>query len=80
MLVCCAIFESDLSYAFLVWAQNTNSVKILYLLQKKPHRAMLFQSRNFHAGPLFRDLKMFKFFDKAALETAFLETNVSRSY
>ena len=41
---------------------------------------MLFQSRNFHAGPLFRDLKMFKFFDKAALETAFLETNVSRSY
>ena len=59
MLVCCAIFESDLCYAFLVWAQNTNSVKILYLLQKKPHRPMFFQSRNFHAGSLFRGLKKF---------------------
>ena len=30
-----AIFESHLCYASLVWAQNTNSVKRLYLLQKK---------------------------------------------
>ena len=30
-----AIFESHLCYASLVWAQNTNSVKRLHLLQKK---------------------------------------------
>ena len=30
-----AIFESHLYYAFLVWSQNFNSVKVVYLLQKK---------------------------------------------
>ena len=33
-----AIFESHLCYASLVWAQNTNSVKRLHLLQKKSLR------------------------------------------
>ena len=32
--VYCSIFESHLCYASLVWAQNTNSVKRLHLLQK----------------------------------------------
>ena len=41
-----AIFESHLCYASLVWAQNTKSVKILSLLQKKSLRIMFFQSRN----------------------------------
>ena len=41
---------------------------------------MFFQSQNSHTGPLFRDLKMFKSVGKAALETAFLEGNVCRSY
>lgn len=29
---------------------------------------MFFQSRNFHRGPLFKDYKFFKSFDKATLE------------
>ena len=33
--VYCAIFESHLCYVSLVWAQNTNSVERLHLLQKK---------------------------------------------
>ena len=34
--VYCAIFESYLCYASLVWVQNFNSVKRLHLLQKNP--------------------------------------------
>ena len=46
-----AIFESHLCYASLIWAQNTNSVKRLQLLQKKSLRIMFFQSRNSQTGP-----------------------------
>ena len=63
-----AIFESHLCYASLVWAQNTNSVKRLHLLKKKSLRIMFFQSRNSHAGPLFKVSKILKPFDKTALE------------
>ena len=63
-----AIFESHLCYASLVWAQNTNSVKRLHLLQKKSLRIMFFQSRNSHTVPLFKVSKILKSFDKAALE------------
>ena len=63
-----AIFESHLCYASLVWAQNTNSVKRLHLLQKKSLRTMFFQNRNFHTGPLFKVSKILKSFDKTALE------------
>ena len=63
-----AIFESHLCYALLVWAQYTNSVKRLHLLQMKSLRIMFFQSRNFHTGPLFKVCKILKSFDKTALE------------
>ena len=33
-----AIFESHLNYSSLVWAQNFNSIKILFILQKKELR------------------------------------------
>ena len=66
--VCCAILESHLCYASLVWAQNTNSVKRLHLLQKKSLRIMFFRSRNSHTGPLFEVSKILKSFDKTALE------------
>ena len=62
-----AIFESHLCYASLAWAQKTNSVKRLHLLQKKPLR-MLLQSRNSHAGPLFKVSKILESFHKTALE------------
>ena len=63
-----AIFESNLCYASLVWAQNTDSVKRLHLLQKNSLRIMFFQSKNSHAGPLLKLSKILKCFDKTALE------------
>ena len=63
-----AIFESHLCYASLVWAQNTNSIKSLHLLQKKSLRIMFFQSTNSHTGPLFKVSKIYTSFDKTALE------------
>ena len=63
-----AIFESRLCYASLLWAQNTNSVTRLHLLQKNSLRIMFFQSRNSHAGSLFKVSKILKSFDKTALE------------
>ena len=63
-----AIFESHLCHASLVWAQNTNPVKRLHLLQKKSLRIMFFQSRNSHTGPLFEVSKILNSFDKTALE------------
>ena len=63
-----AVFESHLWYASFVWARNTNSVKRLYLLLKKSLKIMLFQSQNSHTGPLFKDSKILRSFNKAALE------------
>ena len=63
-----AIFEPHLSYPWLVWEHNTNSVQRLHLLQKKSLRIMLFQNRNPHTGPLFKVSKIIKSFDKTALE------------
>ena len=63
-----AIFEYDLCCASLVWAQNTNSVKKLHLIQKKSLRIMFFKSRNSHTGPLFQDFKILKSLDKTGLK------------
>ena len=52
--------------ASVVWTQNTNPVKRLYLLQKKFLRIMLF--RNSHTDPLFKMSKILKSFEKTALE------------
>ena len=68
--VYCAIFESHLYYASLAWAQDSNSVKRLHLLQKKSLRLMFFQSRNSHTGSLFKMSKILKSFDKTALENS----------
>ena len=72
-----AIFESHLCYASLVWAQNLNSVKRLYLLQKKSLRMIFFQKRNSHAGPLFKVSKILKSFDKTAPENCIF---ISKGY
>ena len=64
----CSIFESHLSYSCLVWAQNSASVKRLYILQKKALRLIYFQRRNTHTEPLFSDSKILKFPDRISLE------------
>ena len=71
-LVYYAIFESHLCYASLVWAQNTNLVIRLHLLQKKS-LSMFFQSRNSHTGPLFKVFKIIQSFDETALENKSLK-------
>ena len=76
-----AIFESRLCYASLVWAQNTNSVKSLRLLQKKSLKIMFFQSANSHTCPLFKVSKILKSFDKTALENCiFISKSLKRLF
>ena len=70
-----AIFESHLFYSCLVWAQNINSIKRLYILQKKSLRLMYFLNRNAHTTPLFKDSNILKFPDKIALENCIFIKN-----
>ena len=63
-----AIFESHLYSSSLVWAQNFNSTKRLFILQKKALRLMFFLRREAHTNPLFKDFNILKFHDKIALE------------
>ena len=51
-----AIFEPHLYYSSFVWAQNSNSVKRLFVLQKKFLRIIYFPNHNAHTSPLFREL------------------------
>ena len=46
-----AIFESNLNYYSLAWAQNYNAINDLVILQKKALRVMDFQPRNSHSHP-----------------------------
>ena len=59
----------------LVWAQNINSIKRLYILQKKSLRLMYFLNRNAHTTPLFKDSNILKFPDKIALENCIFIKN-----
>ena len=70
-----AIFESHLHYSSLFWAQNFNSTKRLFILQKKALRLMFFLRREAHTNPLFKDLNILKFDDKIALENSFFIHN-----
>ena len=63
-----AIFEPHLYYSSLVWAQNSNSIKRLFVLQKKSLRIIYFLNHNAHTFPLFRDLNILKLPDKIAVE------------
>ena len=63
-----AIFESHLFYSCLVWAQNINSIKTLYILQKKSLQLMYFLNPNAHTTTLYKDSNTLKFPDKIALE------------
>ena len=58
-----AIFEPHLCYSSLVWVQNLNSIKRLFVLQKKSLRIIYFRSRNAHISPLFRESNILKLQD-----------------
>ena len=57
-------------YSSLVWAQNFNFTKRLFILQKKALRLMFFLRREAHTNPLFKDFNILKFHDKIALENS----------
>ena len=61
------IFEPHLCYASLVWAETLIQLKGFTYYGKKSFR-MFFQSRNSHAGPLFKVSKIHKSFYKTVLE------------
>ena len=66
-----AISESHLFYSCLVWAQNINSIKRLYILQKKYLRLMYFLNCN--AQPLFLRIQTYSnFLIKLLLKVLFL--------
>ena len=75
-----AISESHLSYASLVWAQNTKSVKSLHLLQKKSLIIMFFESWNSHTGSLFKVFEILKSFDETALENCIFIIKSKKDY
>ena len=60
--------NTHLYYSSLVWAQNSNSIKILFVLQKKFLRVIYFLNHNAHTSHLFRDLSILKLPNKIALE------------
>ena len=62
------IFESNLNYCSLVWAQNYNVINRLVILQKKAIQIMNYQPQNSHTSPLFRKAAVLKFKDKINLE------------
>ena len=69
--ICHAIFESHLYSSSLVWAQNLNSTKRLFILQKSTN-TYVFLRREAHTNPLFKDCNILKFHDKIALENSIL--------
>ena len=49
-----AIFDSYISYANVVWAQNANVVNRVSILQKKTLRIISFQPRDYYSSSLFK--------------------------
>ena len=70
-----AIFESHSFHSCLVWAQNINSIKGLYILLKKSLRLIYFLNRNAHITPLLKDSNVLKFPDKTAFENCIFNKN-----
>ena len=63
-----AIFDSYLSYCYLVWAQNCRTIQRIVILQKNSIRIINFQLRNSHTSHLFKQSSILKFQDKICLE------------
>ena len=63
-----AIFDSNINYANVIWAQNFNAVNRVSILQKKTLRNISFQPRNCHSIPLSKKQNLLKFEDKFNLK------------
>ena len=62
------IFDSYLSYRYLVRAQNHSTIQQTVVLRKKAVRIINFQPRNSHTSSLFRQNFILKFQDEICLE------------
>ena len=69
-----AIFNSHLSYASIIWAQDSNNqnVKRIMRLQKKAVRIINFAHHQDHADPIFNQLGILKFTDKVQVQNVLL--------
>ena len=52
--ICFAVFEFYLSYSCLFWEENLSTIKRNILWLKDAITIVIFQTRNFHTGPLFK--------------------------
>ena len=66
------IFDSHISYANVIWAQNPNAVNRVSVLQKKALRIISSQPRDCYLSPLFKKQNLLKFEDKIQLENVLL--------
>ena len=66
------IFDSHINYVNMIWAQNSNAVNRVSVLQKKAQRTISFQPRDCYLSPLFEKQNLLKFEDKIQLENVLL--------
>ena len=66
----CALFESHINYACIIWGQNISTINRIYILQKKALRIINFKERNAHSSPLFHYSKIIKIADKVKIENS----------
>ena len=72
-----AIFDSCLSYGFLVWAQNCSTIQRFVILQKRAVRIINFQPIiNSLTSPLFKQSSILKFQDKVCQKIFYLSANL----
>ena len=67
-----AIFDSHINYANVIWAQNSNAVKRVCMVEKKAQRSISFQPRDCHSSPLFKKHNLLIFEDNIQLENVLL--------
>ena len=63
-----SIFESNLNYGNIVWAQQVSSSHRLFLLQKRAIRIINSADKLSHTNPLFHVSNIVKLFDKIAID------------
>ena len=66
-----AIFDSHLSYSYIVWAHNINTIRKLIIIQKKALQIINFKDQLFHSSSLFSSNNILKFGGKITLENIF---------
>ena len=64
----CALFESHINYACIMWGRNICAINHLYILQKITFRIISFKECIAHSSLLFHCSKIIKIADKVKIE------------